>query len=485
MFHQLLKKRTKIVTTLGPVSSDKETIKKLLESGANIIRINFSHGEQVTHKKTIEIVREAALEVGKTVGILADIKGPKIRAEEFASDTQLFAGNTIRIQKTSILGTKDVFSVTYPGLIDDAYVGDLLLLDDGNLSMTVLEKDNEALLCKINNDSVMKSRKGIDLPGRVINIEFMSDKDRSDIAFAAENGADFIASSFVRNKDDIELVRDVLRSVGREDIPIISKIETKMALDNLDEIISHSDGCMVARGDLGIDLPIQEIPVAQKKIIRACNKVGKPVITATQMLESMISNPRPTRAEATDVANAILDGTDGIMLSGESAVGKYPVEAVKVMFEIASTIEGSIDYVQMLSDRMKEHDQLDSQKAFALGGTQIALEIGAKAIVTGTVSGKSAKIISKFRPNTHVIAVCSTEKVARSLTIYSGVTAVVGEFTNDLEQIINLASTIAIERLPLKKEDTILIIGGIPAQSGNTNFIKTVKISEVIRNVKL
>lgn len=478
MLHRVLKKRTKIVTTIGPASSSVEMIKNLLEAGANVTRVNFSHGEQATHLETIENVRKAAKEIGKTVGILADIKGPKIRAGEFEQDTPLKAGDTIRIQKETIVGTKDAFSTSYPGLIDDASIGDRVILDDGNIIMTVVDKDSEALTCRIENDSVIKSRKGVGLPGRTVNIPFMSDKDRSDIAFAAQNGVDFIAASFVRNKEDIAEIREILASVGKEKLPIISKIETKMAIDNLAEIIEHSDGIMVARGDLGIDLEFHQVPLVQKRIIHDCNKAGKPVITATQMLESMIHNPRPTRAEASDVANAILDGTDAIMLSGESAVGDYPVEAVKTMYDIANVTEASIDYYHEMAEKLDFGRRSGSQHAFALGATQIALEIGAKAIVIGTKSGKSAKIISNFRPNTYVLAICDSEEVARSLTLYSGITAVKGIFTDDLEQIVKLSVEKASERFELSGEDEILIVGGVPAASGNTNFIKTVKVSE-------
>lgn len=479
MLHRVLKKRTKIVTTIGPASSSVEMIKKLLDAGANVTRVNFSHGEQETHLETIGNVRQAAKEIGKTVGILADIKGPKIRAGEFEQDTPLKAGDTIRIQKETIVGTKEAFSTSYPGLIDDASIGDRVILDDGNIIMTVVDKNSEALECRIENDSVIKSRKGVGLPGRTVNIPFMSDKDRSDIAFAAKNGVDFIAASFVRNKEDIAEIREILASVGKENLPIISKIETKMAIDNLAEIIEHSDGIMVARGDLGIDLEFHQVPLVQKKIIHECNKVGKPVITATQMLESMIHNPRPTRAEASDVANAILDGTDAIMLSGESAVGDYPVEAVKTMYDIANVTEASIDYYHEMAEKLDFGRRSGSQHAFALGATQIALEIGAKAIVIGTKSGKSAKIISNFRPNTYVLAICDSEEVARSLTLYSGITAVKGVFTDDLEQIVTLSVEKASERFDLCDEDEILIVGGVPAASGNTNFIKTVKVSEI------
>ncbi|MGL4662385.1 MAG: pyruvate kinase [Culicoidibacterales bacterium] len=479
MLHKVLKKRTKIVTTIGPASGSVEMIKQLLESGANVTRVNFSHGEQSIHLETIKNIRTAAQKIGKTVGILADIKGPKIRAGEFNEDTPLKAGDSIRIQKETIVGTKEAFSTSYPGLVDDASIGDRVILDDGNIIMTVIDKDAEALTCRIENDSVIKSRKGVGLPGRVVNIPFMSDKDRSDIAFAATNGADFIAASFVRNKEDIAQIREVLATVGKESMPIISKIETKMAVDNLDEIIEHSDGIMVARGDLGIDLEFHQVPLVQKKIIRACNRAGKPVITATQMLESMIHNPRPTRAEASDVANAILDGTDAIMLSGESAVGDYPVEAVKTMYDIANFTEASIDYHHEMAERMEEQRHTGKQQAFAFGATQIALDIEAKAIVIGTKSGRSARIISNFRPNTYVIAVCDSDEVARSLTLYSGITAVHGVFTDDLDQIVKLSVEKVKERFELEREDQILIVGGVPAASGNTNFIKTVQMSEV------
>ncbi|MGB4956108.1 MAG: pyruvate kinase, partial [Leptotrichiaceae bacterium] len=288
----LLTKKTKIVATLGPATASPEILEKLLTNGANVIRLNFSHGEQEIHKKSIEMIREISGKLGIHVGILADIKGPKIRAGEFKEDTQLIKGNNIIIQKKEIIGTKDSFSISYPGFIDDANINDTVMLDDGNLNLTIIDKDSEKLICRIENDGIMKSRKGVGLPGKAVNIEFMSDKDRSDLEFIAQSDVNFIAASFIRNKSDLASIREVLAKFDKHNTPIISKIETQMAVDNIDEIIEYSDGIMVARGDLGIDLPLYKVPIVQKMIIKKCNLVGKPVITATQMLESMIENPR-------------------------------------------------------------------------------------------------------------------------------------------------------------------------------------------------
>ena len=472
----LLTKKTKIVATLGPATASPEILEKLLTNGANVIRLNFSHGEQEIHKKSIEMIREISGKLGIHVGILADIKGPKIRAGEFKEDTQLIKGNTIIIQKNQIIGTKDSFSVSYPGFIDDANIDDTVMLDDGNLNLTIIDKDSEKLICRIENDGIMKSRKGVGLPGKAVNIEFMSDKDRSDLEFIAQSDVNFIAASFVRNKSDLASIRDVLAKFDKHNIPIISKIETQMAIDNIDEIIEYSDGIMVARGDLGIDLPLYKVPIVQKMIIKKCNLVGKPVITATQMLESMIENPRATRAEISDVANAILDGTDAVMLSGESAVGKYPVEAVATMNEIASHVEQIIDYHKLMSEFTLHVNLLQSDESTAFSVVHAANNINAKLIVAATQSGKSAKLISKYRPSTNIVALCPNSSVAQSLSLYSGVISVVGSNFSDMMELIDESRKVAVEKFSLKPGDSMITVGGIPIATSKTNFMKITEL---------
>ena len=472
----LLAKKTKVVATLGPATASPEMLEKLLINGANVIRLNFSHGEQEIHKKSIEMIREISTKLGIHVGILADIKGPKIRAGEFKEDTQLIKGNTIIIQKNQTIGTKDSFSVSYPGLIDDANINDTVMLDDGNLNLTVIDKDSEKLICRIENDGIMKSRKGVGLPGKAVNIEFMSDKDKSDLEFIAQSDINFIAASFVRNKSDLASIRDVLAKFDKNNIPIISKIETQMAIDNIDEIIEYSDGLMVARGDLGIDLPLYKVPIVQKMLIKKCNLVGKPVITATQMLESMIEHPRATRAEISDVANAILDGTDAVMLSGESAVGKYPAEAVATMNQIASHVEPIIDYHKLMSEFTLHVNLLQSDESTAFSVVHAANNINAKLIVAATQSGKSAKLISKYRPSTNIVALCPSEHVAQSLSIYSGVIPVLGSNFSDMMELIEESRKVAIEKFSLKPGDSMITVGGIPIATSKTNFMKITEL---------
>ena len=472
----LLTKKTKIVATLGPATASPEILEKLLTNGANVIRLNFSHEEQEIHKKSIEMIGEISGKLGIHVGILADIKGPKIRAGEFKEDTQLIKGNNIIIQKKEIIGTKDSFSISYPGFIDDANINDTVMLDDGNLNLTIIDKDSEKLICRIENDGIMKSRKGVGLPGKAVNIEFMSDKDRSDLEFIAQSDVNFIAASFIRNKSDLASIREVLAKFDKHNTPIISKIETQMAVDNIDEIIEYSDGIMVARGDLGIDLPLYKVPIVQKMIIKKCNLVGKPVITATQMLESMIENPRATRAEISDVANAILDGTDAVMLSGESAVGKYPVEAVATMNEIASHVEQIIDYHKLMSEFTLHVNLLQSDESTAFSVVHAANNINAKLIVAATQSGKSAKLISKYRPSTNIVALCPNSSVAQSLSLYSGVISVVGSNFSDMMELIDESRKVAVEKFSLKPGDSMITVGGIPIATSKTNFMKITEL---------
>ncbi len=474
--NSLLSKRTKIIATLGPASTTPEIIEKLIQNGANIFRLNFSHGEQSIHNNSIALIRETSKKLNVHIGILADIKGPKIRAGEFVSDVQLIKDETIIIQKEPIIGTKESFSVSYPGFIDDANVNDRVMLDDGNLNLTVIEKDSSKLICRIENDGIMKSRKGIGLPGKAVNVEFMSDKDRSDLEFIAQSDVDFIAASFVRNKKDLNSIREVLAKFGKDKMPIISKIETQMAVDNIDEIIDNCEGIMIARGDLGIDLPLYKVPIVQKILIKKANLIGKPIITATQMLESMIEHPRPTRAEVSDVANAILDGTDAIMLSGESAVGKYPVDAVQNMQDIASHIEEIIDYQKLMSEFTLHANLLQVDESTAFSVVHAANNVHAKLIIAATQSGKSAKLISKYRPNTKIVALCPSTKVAQSLTLYSGIIPVVGDNFKNIVELITEAQKVAKDKFELKTGDIIIAVGGTPIATSKTNFMKIIEI---------
>ena len=333
-------KRTKIVCTLGPASEKEEVLRELMKSGLNVCRMNFSHGSHEEHKGRMDLVKKLREELGQPTAILLDTKGPEIRTGQFdVPEVFLEEGQTFTVTMKDVMGNKDMCTVSYKGLANDVKAGDTILIDDGLVGLTVKEINGDDIVCEVQNSGIVKNHKGVNVPGVKVNLPAITEKDRSDIEFGIEQGIDFIAASFVRKVSDVLAIREILEENNADHIKIISKIENQEGVDNLDEIIAVSDGIMVARGDLGVEIPTEEIPVVQKQMIKKCNEAGKPVITATQMLDSMMRNPRPTRAEVTDVANAIYDGTDAIMLSGETAAGKYPVEAVRTMATIAKRAE--------------------------------------------------------------------------------------------------------------------------------------------------
>ncbi|KRD89160.1 pyruvate kinase [Bacillus sp. Root147] len=476
-------RKTKIVCTIGPASESVEKLVELINSGLNVCRLNFSHGDFEEHGARIVNIREAAKQTGKTVGILLDTKGPEIRTNTMENGAiELEEGSEIIVSMTEVVGTTEKFSITYPGLIDDVHVGSKILLDDGLIALEVLDinKTDGEIKTKVLNPGTLKNKKGVNVPNVSVNLPGITEKDASDIVFGIEQGIDFIAASFVRRASDVLEIRELLEKHNAAHIQIISKIENQEGVDNIKEILEVSDGLMVARGDLGVEIPAEEVPLVQKDLIKQCNALGKPVITATQMLDSMQRNPRPTRAEASDVANAIFDGTDAIMLSGETAAGSYPVEAVQTMHSIASRAEQALNYSEILQQRSK---QVGPSITDAIGQSVVhtALNLNASAIVAPTESGYTAKIVSKYRPQSPIVAVAANDSVARRLSLVWGVTPVVGERVNTIDDMLDHAVNDAVKTGVVAHGDLVVITAGVPVgESGATNLMKVQVVGDVL-----
>lgn len=472
-----MEKKTKIICTIGPASESKEMMKKLVETGMNIIRLNFSHGDFEEHGNRIKNIREVCAETGKSIAILLDTKGPEVRLGEFANGSESYEkGDVVTLVREHCLGTHEKFHVQCPEIFDDLQVGGSILIDDGKCRLTVIEKKDGELTCRIENPHVLKSKKGCNLPGVKLSMPFISAKDEADIRFGCQNDIDYIAASFTRRKEDVLAIRQILKEEGKEHIQIIPKIENQEGFDNLREILEVSDGVMVARGDLGVDVSLELVPIYQKRIIRIANEMGKPVVTATHMLESMQGNPRPTRAEAGDVANAILDGTDAIMLSGESAAGDYPVEAVQTMVKIATALEN--DSIYPYKETL-EHSINSSQRtkndAIGISAAETAMALDVAAIVAFTQSGTTARRLAKFRPQAPVIAVTFDDQTQRSLAMNWGVITTKSEIANNQNNECELARTIAKE-FGIAEGSTILVVAGYPVGCGATNTMKIIEV---------
>ncbi len=467
-------KKTKIVCTVGPACEREDTLEKMVSAGMNVARLNFSHGdykEQGARIETIKKVREAS---GSPVAILLDTKGPEIRTGAFGEEEVfLTEGGEFILTSRDVLGDNSICSISYKDLPGDVKPGDLILIDDGLVALKVRGVERgEDILCTIQNSGVVKKHKGINVPGVHINMPPITEKDRADIEFGIQNDIDFVAASFVRRPEDVLAIREILKENRAEHIQIISKIENSEGIDNIDGIIEVSDGIMVARGDLGVEVPAEDLPLLQKKIIRKCNEVGKPVITATQMLDSMIRNPRPTRAEVTDVANAILDGTDAIMLSGETAAGKYPVETVVTMSQIARRTEEAMDYFKLLTDRKTERDAAVTD-AISHATCNIAMSLGASAILTGTSSGYTARMVSKFRPKQPIVATTTDVRVQRRLCLTWGVYCILLPSVQSTDDLINKTVSKALEHGRVQRGDLVVVTAGVPVGvGGTTNLIK-------------
>lgn len=474
-------RKTKIVCTIGPSSESLENTKKLISAGMNVARLNFSHGDYEEHGNRIKNIRQACEELGKTVAILLDTKGPEIRLGKLKEEPiELVAGESITLTTEEILGDRERIPVTYKDLPGDVHVGSTILIDDGLIGLTVTGVEGTEIKCQIVNSGPIKSKKGVNVPGVAISMPGITEKDANDIRFGIEQGVDFIAASFVRRASDVLEIRELLEKHDARYIQIISKIENQQGVDNLDEILEVSDGLMVARGDLGVEIPAEEVPLVQKQMIEKCNRVGKPVITATQMLDSMQRNPRPTRAEASDVANAIFDGTDAIMLSGETAAGKYPVESVQTMSRIAERAESALRYREIFT-KQAEAQQTTVTEAISQAVANSSLDLNAKAIVTSTESGYTARMVSKYRPKSPIIAVTPVEQVRRRLQLVWGVITVDGKSASTIDEMVDIAVQGAIHSGIVRLGDTVIITAGVPVgRSGTTNLIKIHNIGELI-----
>ncbi len=467
-------KKTKIVSTLGPASTDVDTIVKLIESGANIFRFNFSHGDHEEHLDRLEKVHKAEKITGKTVGIMLDTKGAEIRTTvEKGGKLDFHTDDVFRISMDdSLEGTKEKIAVTYPGLFDDVHEGGHVLFDDGLLDTVVESKDDatKELVVKVQNDGVLGSRKGVNAPGVSINLPGITEKDSDDIRFGLDHEINFIAASFVRKPQDVMDIRELLEEKHMEHVQIFPKIESQEGINNFDDIIKVSDGLMVARGDMGVEIPTENVPLVQKALIKKCNILGKPVITATQMLDSMQENPRPTRAEASDVANAVFDGTDATMLSGESANGEYPVESVATMNRIDIKAENAL--AEFGRDNL-DFDNGDVTESIGASVARVANELGVKTIVAATESGYTAKMISKYRPNADILAVTFDDRTRRGLMVNWGVYPIVTEKPANTDAMFDLAAAKAVETGLAKEGDLILITAGVPVgERGTTNLMK-------------
>lgn len=474
-----MKRKTKIICTLGPAVESDEMISKLIDAGMNVARLNFSHADHEEHLSRIERVRRVSKQKDRFIGILADTKGPEIRTGKFENDKASFTkGQKVRISKAPILGTNEAFHIDSAELFEDIQVGQYILIDDGKMRLNVLEVKRDELLCEVFNSGVIKTKKGVNVPNVKLSMPFVSEKDKEDVIFAAQNGCDYLALSFVRRKEDVLEIKEILKSIGKEkEIEIIAKIENQEGVDNLDEILSVSDGVMVARGDLGVEVSTQLVPLYQKKIIQRANELGKPVITATHMLESMMASPRPTRAEASDVANAILDGSDAIMLSGETAAGEYPVEAVLTMDTIAKAIEDSIPYGERLQ-KMAKFTQNTISDAIGIAVSQTALALPkAEVIMAFTESGGTAKRLCKFRPSVPVVAITDNIKTCQRLTAYFGVHSAYIESVKDNTKYDQIAINVALQ-YGFAPGTTIIITSGWAQQHGTTNTLRIIEIPQ-------
>ena len=466
-------RKTKIICTMGPSTEKGDTLKKLIEAGMNVARMNFSHGDFEEHGGRLKSLRQYSKELGLPVAALLDTKGPEIRLGDFeAGKVELKQGQEFTLTARDILGTEKEVSITYKELPKDVKPGSSILLDDGLIGLEVKKVSGDDIVCTVMNGGPVSNHKGVNVPGTDLSMEYLSEKDKADLIWGAENDVDFIAASFVREAADVNAIRDLLKAHGGEKIQIIAKIENEQGVRNIDGILEAADGIMVARGDMGVEIPCEEVPVVQKNLIKKANQAGKIVVTATQMLDSMIKNPRPTRAEATDVANAIYDGTVAIMLSGETAAGAYPVEAVKTMVKIAERTEKDINYRRRFFENERKANP-DVTDAICHATCTTALDLRAKAIISVTKSGRSAKMVSRYKPDCDIVACAMDEKVCRQLNLAWGVTPILLDEQKEVFDLFDEAVAVAAKEKHLEKGDTVVITSGVPiGMSGTTNMLK-------------
>lgn len=473
-------KKTKIICTLGPATDKKDLLVNMINAGMDLARFNFSHGSHEECEARLNLLKEAVKETGKVVGYVADTKGPEMRLGLFKGDrTTLVPGHEFILTTDDVEGTAEKAHVNYAGLPEEVNKGDTILLNDGKLSLEVKSTTDQEIRTVVVNGGEISSRKRVAVPGAFLKLPFLSDADRSDITFAAQHGMDYVAASFVRNAHDAMEIRRLLESLGSH-MGIIAKIENQEGVDNIDEILQVVDGVMVARGDLGVEIPMEDVPIVQKQIIAKCNALGKPVVTATQMLESMITNYRATRAEANDIANSIFDGTDAIMLSGETASGAYPLEAVQTMARIAKRTEEAIDYVHVFQHK-GIGAQVQMTDAISHATVQIAQELEANAIMSITESGYTARMVAKYRPKATVIGVSPVEESLRRMTLYWGVEPLKGENKPSTDALIDASLKDALAAKLIKKGDSLVVTAGMHVgKVGSTNLIQVVNVGEKV-----
>ncbi len=469
-------RKTKIVCTIGPASESREMLRGLCKAGMNVARLNFSHSTHEEHQMRIDAIKEVRRELNLPIAIMLDTKGPEYRIKTFEDDRILLEdGDIFTFTTDDIIGNRERVSITYAGLPNELGAGDMILLNNGLLSFRVEKIEGHDIVCRVVCGGELSNRKSMSFPGKVMKQKYLSDQDKADIAFGVENGVDYIACSFVSCKQDLIDVQEYLKEIDATDVELIAKIENQSGFDNIDEISQHCDGIMIARGDMGVEVPFEMLPAMQKKLITKCRLLGKRVITATEMLESMIHNPRPTRAEISDVANAVYDGTSAIMLSGETAAGKYPVLAVQTMAKIAETAEDNINYKKRFySAEFHIRNAVDAISHSTCG---MAIDLDAKAVVACSLSGMTARMVSRFRPPVPIIGLTTNENTWRKLALSWGVIPAICEHFTSTDVLFYMAKNIAKQTLTLEKGDRIVITGGSTlGVSGTTSLIKLEEI---------
>ena len=476
-------RKTKIVCTLGPSTDREGVLREMIRAGMNVARFNFSHGTHAEHKARLDALKALREELDAPVAAMLDTKGPEVRLKDFAGGrVHLTAGQEFTLTTVQVEGDAHRCSITYGELPGDVKAGDTILLDDGLVRLTVLETSETEIRCRVENDGNMKNHKGVNVPGVRLNMPYMSQQDRDDLLFGAEQGFDYVAASFVRSAADVRELRHVLDQAGSR-MRIIAKIENQEGVSNLPEILDAADGIMVARGDMGVEIDFAEIPLIQKNMIARCVACGKPVITATQMLDSMMENPRPTRAEITDVANAIYDGTSAIMLSGETAAGRYPVESVKTMDAIARRTESDINHVKRMAQMAGGRNRLSVAAATAHAACTTAQEIGADAILTVSQRGTTARLVSRFHPGTPIIACLLDQQVRRQMALYWGVEPIMMPYASSTDELVDFAVQAAAQAGVVHEGDLVVVTAGVPVGvAGTTNMIRIQQVGGALVN---
>ncbi len=459
-------KKTKVVCTMGPNTNNKELLRKLIQNGMDVARFNFSHGDHAEHKYRMDLVKQLREEEHATTAILLDTKGPEIRTGTLkdGKKVMLNTGDTFTLTVDQIVGDDKKVSISYPGLVEDVDTGSTILIDDGLIGLKVLHRKEKEIVCEVVNGGELGEKKGVNVPNVAVRLPAITEKDKEDIRFGVEQGIDFIAASFVRNAECVLEIKAFLKELDAPYTPVIAKIENAEGIRNIDEIIRAADGVMVARGDLGVEIPAEEVPYLQKMIIQKCNSNFKTVITATQMLDSMIRNPRPTRAEVTDVANAVYDGTDAVMLSGETAAGKYPLEALQMMVHIIENTEQHLEYDRMLE---KAYGRLKSSLSSAIGYSSVlaAANLDAKCIITPSVSGATTRVVSNLRPKQMILGVTPNERALRRMSIYWGVVPLKSMQFSTTDDICNGAIELALVKQYVEPGDVVVLTAGIPSSN--------------------